>query len=330
MLHIGFLIFPGFPMACLTSVIEPLRAANEISGQGAFSWTLLSEPGGKVTASADVAFDSACLADQMRSFDYLLLLGAPGSNFSDTRSAGTLRRLSRHGTVLGAISGGVFALVRSGAVPDTRLSVHWCYDAAFRAEFPQVAASDQVIEITPRCVTASGAAAAFDLALHLVASTLGETVATEVACWFQHPMMRKSGVRQAMPAPTTGYTQAGAEASGILARASALFLRDLSEPMSVGAVAEALDISPRHLERSFKKASGQNPSQYFRALRMKAARQIVMYSNDRISDVAAAVGYPNPKVFARNYKQCYGLSPQEDRKRINLYRVEGNLPVPST
>jgi transcriptional regulator GlxA family with amidase domain len=33
---VGFLIFEGFPMACLTSMIEPLRAANEISGQEAF------------------------------------------------------------------------------------------------------------------------------------------------------------------------------------------------------------------------------------------------------------------------------------------------------
>jgi transcriptional regulator GlxA family with amidase domain len=29
---LGFLIFPGFPMSCLTSAIEPLRAANEIAG----------------------------------------------------------------------------------------------------------------------------------------------------------------------------------------------------------------------------------------------------------------------------------------------------------
>ena len=30
-MKIGFLIFDGFPMSCLTSLIEPLRAANEIS-----------------------------------------------------------------------------------------------------------------------------------------------------------------------------------------------------------------------------------------------------------------------------------------------------------
>lgn len=44
-IQIGFLIFPGFPMACLTSMIEPLRAANEIAGKTAFGWTLVSEDG---------------------------------------------------------------------------------------------------------------------------------------------------------------------------------------------------------------------------------------------------------------------------------------------
>lgn len=32
---LGFLIFPGFPMACLRSLIEPLRVADEISGSPA-------------------------------------------------------------------------------------------------------------------------------------------------------------------------------------------------------------------------------------------------------------------------------------------------------
>ena len=45
---LGFLIFPGFPMSCLTSAIEPLRAANEISGQAAFDWKLIGETGARV------------------------------------------------------------------------------------------------------------------------------------------------------------------------------------------------------------------------------------------------------------------------------------------
>ena len=61
---LGFLIFPGFPMSCLTSAIEPLRAANEIVGTEAFSWVLISEQGSRVNSSARVGFDpDQALAD---------------------------------------------------------------------------------------------------------------------------------------------------------------------------------------------------------------------------------------------------------------------------
>jgi len=58
--HIGFLLFPGFPTACLTSMVEPLRAANGITGHEAFCWTPSAEEPGRVTASAEVG---AALAD---------------------------------------------------------------------------------------------------------------------------------------------------------------------------------------------------------------------------------------------------------------------------
>ncbi|MFZ9950311.1 MAG: GlxA family transcriptional regulator, partial [Gemmobacter sp.] len=43
-LRLGFLMFPGFPMACLTSAIAPLRAAHEISGWRAVAWVGVAEP----------------------------------------------------------------------------------------------------------------------------------------------------------------------------------------------------------------------------------------------------------------------------------------------
>jgi len=324
---IGFLLFPGFPMACLTSVIEPLRAANEISNRKAFAWTLVAEQQGAVASSAGIPFEPQSLLAEIDAPDYLILLSAPTVRFANSRTPAHLRRLARHGCTLGAISGGVFPLVRSGALTGGRLSVHWCYEAAFGAEFPDMPQSDEVIEVSDRCVTASGAAAAFDLALGFIDTALGPNVATEVACWFQHPMMRKIGVKQSVPAHLAEGIQD--DLSPIVSEAIRIFAEDLSTPVSVAEVAKALNVSPRHLERSFKKATGQNPTTYFRWLRMQAARQIVMYTNDAIADVAAAVGYASAKHFIRHYRAQYGPSPQEDRKRINLYRTEGNRPVPS-
>ena len=116
-IEIGFLLFDGFPMACLTSVIEPLRAANEIAGQEAFSWSLLSEHGQKVKSSAGVRFEAERSLTECRGIDILFLLSSPTSGFDDaTLGNGALRNLGRHGSVLGGISGGVFPLVRSGVM----------------------------------------------------------------------------------------------------------------------------------------------------------------------------------------------------------------------
>lgn len=118
-------------MACLTSIIEPLRAANEISDFEAFAWQLISETDGPVLASADIAFDPQLSLDAVSDLDYLILLSPPSPIFSNSRSTGHMRSLAWHGTQLGAVSGGVFPLVASGAVFGEKVSVHWCYEAAW-------------------------------------------------------------------------------------------------------------------------------------------------------------------------------------------------------
>ena len=325
---INFLIFDGFPMACLTSMIEPLRAANEISGQVAFSWTLLAETMAKVRSSAGVSFEPDMALSQTNGPDHLFLLSPPMAQFSNPKAGyGALRTLGRHGTILGGISGGVFPLVRSGVMAGQMVSVHWCYEAAFRSEFPEVEASDQVIEISQRRYTASGAAAAFDLSLRLIETRLGADVATEVACWFQHPLMRGEGVRQSIPT----YRQSSTDATlpAVVAKAVALFAANLTEPISVADVADEVGVSARQIERSFKKATGQSPSHYYRSMRMKAARQLVMYSKDSMAQIALQVGYGSTTPMVQHYKDAFGLRPQEDRRRVNLYRVQDNSPVPS-
>jgi|TARA_B110000908_G_scaffold145053_1_gene175081 transcriptional regulator GlxA family with amidase domain len=325
-INIGFLIFPGFPMACLTSMIEPLRAANEIAGQDRFAWQLVSEDGQRVVSSAGVAFEPDCALSPDLGSDVLFLLSGPlASPQNPSHAFATLRTLDRHGAVLGGISGGVFPLVRAGVMEGYRCSVHWCYEAAFRAEFPHIRAVDDVIVTDRRRYTVAGAAAAFDLALRLIEEQLGDDLAHEVACWFQHPLMRGEGVRQRVPLQTSN--QSGLP--NLVARAVELFAGRMEEPISVSEVAQTLGVSPRQVERAFKKATGQNPTQYYRSLRMKAARQLVLYSKDSMAEIAAAVGYVSATPLLTHYRAAFGVSPHEDRENINAFRVQGSVPLPS-
>ena len=62
---------------------------------------------------------------------------------------------------------------------------------------------------------------------------------------------------------------------------------------------------------------------------MNAARQIVTYTNDGLADVAASVGYPSIQALNKHYQAAFGVTRVEDSTRVNLYRVDGNGPVPS-
>lgn len=325
-MKVGFLIFPGFPMACLTSMIEPLRAANEIAGKTSFTWSLVSETGARVTSSAQVIFEADHALNSDLDVDALFLLSSPLAQPDDPRRAyGALRAMDRHGVILGGVSGGVFPLARAGLMQGHRCSVHWCYEAAFRAEFPEIAAMDEVIVTDGRRYTVSGAAAAFDLALHLIQDALGAEIAHEVACWFQHPLVRGEGVRQRIPLPTSDHQGLPT----LVVNAVDLFAARLETPISVAEVAETLGVTPRQIERAFKKATGQNPTQFYRAMRMKAARQLVHYSKDTMAQIATSVGYTTQTPLLAHYKAAFGMTPQEDRKAINAFRVNRDVPVPS-
>ena len=84
-LRLGFLMFPGFPMACLTSAIEPLRAANEITGRQEFVWKLVAEVPSPVRPSAEIGFDPDVTLQDLEGIDHLYLLSPPTAEFSDPR-----------------------------------------------------------------------------------------------------------------------------------------------------------------------------------------------------------------------------------------------------
>ncbi|MDG1067032.1 MAG: GlxA family transcriptional regulator [Sulfitobacter sp.] len=326
-IQLGFLIFPGFPMACLTSMIEPLRAANEIAGKTAFGWKLVSEEGQRVEASAKVWFEPDLALEACDGLAYLFLLSGPSSRFDQpVPSDGKLRKLARHGAVIGAVSGGIFPLARSGLLDGHKTSVHWCYEAAFAAEFPKIEATEDVMALGRRRMTASGAAAAFDLSLHLIEEALGAGVATEVACWFQHPLVRGQGITQRKPTFATASTND--MLPDVIRQAVDLFAENLEDPINIADVAEAVGVSVRQLERLFYKATGKTPFHYYKALRMHKARQLLHYSKDSMGQIAIAVGYSTASAMSKTYIDVFGISPQDDRKKVNMFRVRDNTIAP--
>lgn len=322
----GFLLFPGFPMACLTSAIEPLRAANEIVGRPEFSWSLIGEDGGPVRSSAQVRFDTDTTLARVADLDAVVCLSPPDGRFADPRrSNAALRLLARRGVTLGAFSGGVFPLMRAGAMGGHRPSVHWCYDAAFAAEFPDTETSRGAIQRERGRITVSGSGAVFDLMLRVVEERLGRALMTEVACWFQHPFVRDESALQATPVARAGGTEALLPPP--VREAIRIFAQHIEDPLAIADVAEQVGLSPRTLERLFNTATGQGPLRYYRRMRLERGRQRVLYSTDTITEIAQSVGYSSSSDFARHYAEAYGARPADERRRLaGLRGLAGAVP----
>ena len=326
-IQIGFLIFPGFPMSCLTSMIEPLRAANEISGQDLFSWQLVSEEGARVQASAHVWFEPDLALENCGKLDQLFVLSGPTSKFeAQQKSNGALRKLSRHGVTMGAISGGVFPLARAGLLDGHVTSVHWCYETAFATEFPDLEATENVIVLADDRQTASGAAAAFDLSLHLIEEAMSADIATEVACWFQHPLVRGQGVTQRKPTFASEITNDMLPPA--VRKAVDIFAANIEETLRIADVAKEVGVSVRQMERLFLQTTGKTPLGYYKSLRMHKARQLLLYGKDTMIQIALAVGYSSTSSMSRTYIEVFGIPPKEDRKKINMFRVRENAILP--
>lgn len=323
---LGFLLFPGFPMACLTSAIEPLRAANEIIGRREFAWRLIGEAADPVRSSAEVRFDPDVTLQAATGLDYLFFLSAPTSRFENPRhSNAQVRWLDRCGVILGGFSGGIFPLVRSGVMEGHTTSVHWCYEAAFRAEFSQMQASQAVILRDRRRYTASGAGAVFDLMLRLIEERLGRETMTEVACWFQHPFVRTEDAAQKVPVQKQGGTDDLLPEP--VRAAIRIFDEHIEDPVQIADVASALAMSERHLERSFKQATGQSPLKYYRLMRLRKARQRVLYSTQSIREIAQSVGYASSTPMTRHYAEAFGVNPNDERRRlVGLRGLAGAMP----
>ncbi|WP_228374207.1 AraC family transcriptional regulator [Demequina phytophila] len=82
----------------------------------------------------------------------------------------------------------------------------------------------------------------------------------------------------------------------------------------VADLAAMVGVSASHLSALFRGATGAGVLAYVTSRRMAAARQLLDSTSMRIADVAAAVGYPDPLYFSRQFRKAHEMSPSEYRE----------------
>lgn len=89
----------------------------------------------------------------------------------------------------------------------------------------------------------------------------------------------------------------------------------LDAPVSVPQLAELAGFSPSHFAARFRAVTGFSVTEYVKRLRMARARQLLIISDHSVAEIAAAVGYPDPFYFSRQFRAVNGVSPRVFRDR---------------
>lgn len=87
-----------------------------------------------------------------------------------------------------------------------------------------------------------------------------------------------------------------------------------ADGITLGEIADRLNMTQEYLGTQFHKAVGESFSSYIRNYRLAKAKELLIGTQLKQYEVAERVGYADAKYFARVFKEHVGMSPAEYRK----------------
>ena len=90
---------------------------------------------------------------------------------------------------------------------------------------------------------------------------------------------------------------------------------DYTEKITLEDCANAVYISPAYLSRIFKAETGVSFNQYLNNVRIKKAKELLINSKLKLTDISSMVGYEDQSYFTHVFKKMVGISPNQYRNR---------------
>ena len=297
--QISILLFDRFSNHCLANVLEPLRAANDLSSQQVFEWNIVVLGGQRVRSSSGLRLEADAQLADMRG-DILMVMPSYGFlTHANVTSSRALRAAARRFDILAGLDTGSWLLAEAGLLDGYRATIHWDELDRFSERFSDIDVQKEAVIYDRDRITCGGASTAFALAMQMIEKQHGAALRLRVEHLF-------SGA----------YAQRPVRRGGIAARAVDLMRAHIEEPLQIAQLAQQLGRSQKHLEQQMLARLGAAPQVIYRRIRLERARQLSLDTTISVAEISLRCGYQDASAMTRAFRSEYGTTPQALRRAL--------------
>ena len=309
-LNVGILLWPRFPLLSLGGLCDALRHAADRGDQSRplrCIWTTIGAQNSTVESSCGIAIPVQSVFPDVRQFDYVVAIGGllPHLEQVDKRYWDYLQAAARAGVPLVGICTGSFVLARAGLMADHVACVHSFHYDDYRGMFPGlrvITHADYLIDGDR--VTCAGGISVIELAARLVHLHCGPDRASKVI--HQMTVSRSAGSSFIERRRALGYLSVEDAA---VRHAALLMEENLEAPLTIAVIANMIGTSVRQLERAFMAEMNMSPNEFYRHMRLRYARWMLLNTSRKVTDIAYECGFADSAHFIRVFREAYGVTP---------------------
>lgn len=280
-------------------MLEPLRAANDLSSQQVFEWNIVVLGGQRVRSSSGLRLEADAQLADMRG-DILMVMPSYGFlTHANVTSSRALRAAARRFDILAGLDTGSWLLAEAGLLDGYRATIHWDELDRFSERFSDIDVQKEAVIYDRDRITCGGASTAFALAMQMIEKQHGAALRLRVEHLF-------SGA----------YAQRPVRRGGIAARAVDLMRAHIEEPLPIAQLAQQLGRSQKHLEQQMLARLGAAPQVIYRRIRLERARQLSLDTTISVAEISVRCGYQDASAMTRAFRSEYGTTPQALRRAL--------------
>lgn len=310
---IVLVVFNGAEAIDIAGPASVFSKAEELR-PGTYRLHVASPAGGTVVTNSGLSVFGTQTFEQLPTdIDTLVVVGGDEAPLrAAIREQGVsdwLRKVGPRTRRVASVCSGAFALAVAGLLDGRQATTHWSALDLLEKVRPQVRVLRDRIYVHDGPVwTSAGVTTSIELALALVEDDLGHAIPMDIARRLALPMLR--GPQQPQLSQTL---EAQDAASHRVRELVAWISTHVQEDLCVEALAQRVQMSPRHFARAFTAETGCTPARFVEQARVTAAAQLLRRTSWTQDRIAARSGFRSVDTLQRAFARQYGVTPRAYR-----------------